>query len=253
VKRIGNKELGDGIPAICVPVMGQTDVLLEKSAEAAAAVPHDVIELRMDSLEYAGESGAAARAIRLVRRILPQDNLLFTFRTEEEGGLRRITEDRYFTMLQEVLDAGAADAVDIEFFKNRERVRQTLASAAEKKVFSVLSSHDFQGTPAKEELVNRLTAMHELGADAAKLACMPKSQEDVFTLMGATAQVKERFPEQLLITMSMGAAGTVSRIAGEADGSCLTFGCAQEASAPGQIEAGELLDMLGKIHIYIHK
>lgn len=253
MKRIGKTELGNGIPAICVPVMGNTAAELKKSAEEASAVPHDVIELRMDSLESAEEDGAAVKALVLAREILSGDSILFTFRTEEEGGLRRISEDRYFTMLGEVLESGLADAVDIEFFKKRERVRKVIADAADRQVFTVLSSHDFQRTPPDGEITDRLNAMCELGADAVKLACMPQDQEDVFRLMAATAHMKKLYPEQLFITMSMGRQGVISRIGGEADGSCLTFGSARQASAPGQIPAEELQRLLCRFHIYIHK
>ena len=76
---------------------------------------------------------------------------------------------------------------------------------------------------------------------------MPVERRDVLTLMQATL---DRYAESEtpLITMSMGALGCVSRLCGELTGSCLTFGTAGEASAPGQIPAGALRTALEIVH-----
>ncbi len=52
-----------------------------------------------------------------------------------------------------------------------------------------------------------------------------------------------------LITMSMSEIGRLSRAAGSFTGSCITFGAGARASAPGQLGAAELrqvLDILGR-------
>lgn len=90
--------------------------------------------------------------------------------------------------------------------------------------------------------------MKKLGADVAKLACMPQSAKDVLTLLSATEHVKSQYPDEPLITMSMGKLGAVSRISGEIFGSCLTFGSAKQASAPGQIEVTMLQKILKVLH-----
>ena len=51
-----------------------------------------------------------------------------------------------------------------------------------------------------------------------------------------------------IITMSMEGRGIVSRVCGEIFGSCVTFGCARKASAPGQIEADDLERAIKIIH-----
>ena len=52
------------------------------------------------------------------------------------------------------------------------------------------------------------------------------------------------YPNQLLITMSMGKLGMVSRISGELFGSCVTFAAGKKASAPGQIAMDDLKNIL---------
>ncbi|MBF1357436.1 MAG: type I 3-dehydroquinate dehydratase, partial [Megasphaera micronuciformis] len=101
---------------------------------------------------------------------------------------------------------------------------------------------------AKEEIESRLIGMKKLGAHVAKLACMPQSAKDVLTLLAATEQVKSQYPDEPIITMSMGKLGAVSRISGEVFGSSLTFGSAKKASAPGQIEVTVLQKILETLH-----
>ena len=109
----------------------------------------------------------------------------------------------------------------------------------------IISNHDFASTPSEKELINRLNKMQELGADIAKIAMMPKNMSDVYRVMAVTSDINLDIP---VISMSMGKMGMISRIAGELYGSSVTFGCAHAASAPGQLNASDLSDILGIIH-----
>jgi 3-dehydroquinate dehydratase-1 len=60
--------------------------------------------------------------------------------------------------------------------------------------------------------------------------------------------MKEKYADRPIITMSMSGEGVISRLAGEVFGSCLTFGAAKKASAPGQIGVNELSNVLETIH-----
>ena len=122
-----------------------------------------------------------------------------------------------------------------EFFPNREALPAFIAQAHAAGIAVVCSSHDFEKTPPKEELVRRMTAMQQAGADLPKLAVMPRSRADVLELLAATAEMTDLHPETPVITMSMGALGGVSRLCGEAFGSAMTFANPGTASAPGQV------------------
>lgn len=91
-----------------------------------------------------------------------------------------------------------------------------------------MSNHDFDKTPSFDEITGRLIGMKKLGADVAKLACMPNSAKDVLTLLSATEAVKSQYPDEPIITMSMGKLGAISRISGEIFGSALTFSSAKK-------------------------
>lgn len=166
-----------------------------------------------------------------------------------EGGTKDISFESYLSLNLEMIDTGLIDLIDVEFFSIPcENVKNLIHAAHEKGIKVVASNHDFCKTPSCEELVMRLTAMREAGADLPKIAVMPTCKEDVLTLLMATHKVSSlpEFPP--VITMSMGSLGSLSRILGEFTGSCLTFGTAGEESAPGQIPAGKLKELLTQLH-----
>ena len=56
-------------------------------------------------------------------------------------------------------------------------------------------------------------------------------------------------PETPVITMSMGALGAVSRLAGETFGSAMTFANPGQASAPGQVSLNIVNEVLDALHL----
>ena len=86
--------------------------------------------------------------------------------------------------------------------------------------------------------------MQTLGCDLVKYAVMPQCERDVLTLLDASLTMKEQYPDTPVITMSMGRLGAISRICGELSGSAVTFGSAGASSAPGQLPADRLAEIL---------
>ncbi len=245
---IGNVLLDNQIPKICVPLVGQTLDVLQKECLYLQDKPYDVVEFRADFLGGVTEEGILMMALQAIRQVLPQSPLLFTFRTKKEGGEAVLLDCDYAELLTQAVQSGWIDAIDIEYFRNRECMEPVMQLAKEKGVTIVMSSHDFQKTPPYEELVQRLLGMKQRGADVVKLACMPQCAGDVLTLLQATEHVKTLHPDEPLITMSMGKMGVISRISGEVFGSAMTFGAAKNASAPGQLDIATLQQMLQVLH-----
>jgi 3-dehydroquinate dehydratase-1 len=103
-----------------------------------------------------------------------------------------------------------------------------------------LSYHNFDETPDEAFILDRLVTAGKLGADVAKVAVMPKSYKDVLTLLSATYTARTERLDIPIITMSMGAEGGITRIAGGLFGSDLTFALGKASSAPGQIPIDDL-------------
>jgi 3-dehydroquinate dehydratase-1 len=106
-------------------------------------------------------------------------------------------------------------------------------------VAMILSYHNFRTTPDAAALVATFADAERCGADIAKVAVMPRSPEDVLTLLGAIWQSSEVLGIPV-IGMSMGSLGAVSRIACGTFGSALTFAVGESSSAPGQIPIEKL-------------
>ena len=246
--KIGNVSLDNGMPKICVPIVGRSlDELVQECRYLKDKI-YDVVELRIDFLKDVTSLDAVGRALTAIRQELPDGAILFTFRTKEEGGETEVPENYYFELISYAIKSGTIDAVDVEYFRNRTSIENILTIAKEHDITVIMSNHDFDKTPSFDEITGRLLGMKKLGADVAKLACMPKSAKDVLTLLQATEAVKSQYPDEPIITMSMGKLGAISRISGEIFGSSLTFGSAKKASAPGQLEVTTLHHILQALH-----
>ena len=245
---IGKIALDNGIPKICVPIVGRTLSELLQECDFLQHTTYDIIELRIDFFEQVGKLEAVGEVLTEIRKRLPGRPLLFTFRTKEEGGEKEIPETYYFELARFAINSGKIDAIDLEYFRNPALLKETMEGAKQARVTIVMSNHDFQKTPSFEEITSRLIGMKKSGADVAKLACMPHSAKDVLTLLGATEAVKSQYPEEPLITMSMGKLGAISRICGETFGSAITFGAAKQTSAPGQLDTETLSRILKTLH-----
>ena len=240
--------IGEGIPKICVPIVGKTREEIVKAAEEIRTLPVDVVEWRADWYEEIFEADVVLDVLQELRRILGEFPLLFTFRTKKEGGEKEIDEKNYRTLNQLVVESGLADLIDVEVFSGDEVVNDLVRTAHENGVKVIGSNHDFEKTPSKEEIIRRLQKMQELDVDLPKIAVMPRKKEDVLTLLAATEEMNRKYADRPIITMSMAGDGIISRLCGEVFGSALTFGAAGQASAPGQIGVKELRQILTILH-----
>ncbi len=241
-------EIGSGIPKICIPLTGINMEEILSEAEQAKASGADLVEWRADWYGDISDAGRTGRLLESLRGVLGSLPLLFTFRTRAEGGERELSSELYMKLNRQAICSGCVDLVDVELSAGDNAVRSAVKTAHASGVKVICSSHDFQGTPPKEEMISRLCRMQELGADILKIAVMPQNAGDVLTLLGVTDEMRSEYARCPVVTMAMGEIGVVSRISGEIFGSAITFGTAGRASAPGQICAGELREILECLH-----
>lgn len=227
-------------PLLCAPLVGaEPDGLLAEAA-AARAARADIVEWRVDYFRDIGNSQAVIETGRAVRRALPGVPLLFTRRSVAEGGQPvTIGEDRIVELYEAVCAEGIADLVDFEMSSSRAGMAAVREASRRHGVGLVCSFHDFERTPALAELTAQFRRAEQLGGDVAKVSVMARGPEDALTLLAATHQASRELAPAL-IGVSMGPHGGLSRIAGFAFGSALTFGVAAAGSAPGQMPIGEL-------------
>lgn len=243
-----NVEFGAGIPKICVPIVGKTKADINEQANTILSTPCDIVEWRMDWFEGIQNVEQAIHIAKALREVLKDMPILATFRSKKEGGELEVENAYYVELNCAIAKCGYVDAVDVELFTGDEEVKTIIDAAHEANVKVIMSNHDFFKTPSKEEIISRLCMMQEKHADISKIAVMPTCKKDVLTLLSATNEMVEEHADRPVITMSMAATGVISRLAGEVFGSCLTFGAAKQASAPGQMGVQDLKVVLETLH-----
>lgn len=240
---IENVTLGEGQPKIIVPLVGKTRADVLQEAEIAVQSNCDIVEWRIDHFEDILDFEKTAEFSKEVRTAVGRP-LLITFRTAKEGGVCPLEDQKYFKLYQTLLEQGTFDLLDVELFMPEKGVKELIESAHEKGKKIIMCNHDFDQTPAKEEIIQRLQMMQAKGADICKIAVMPQTTHDVIVLLDATQEMYHQYADRPLITMSMGELGVISRVSGATFGSAATFGAAKKASAPGQVSVAELQNIL---------
>ncbi len=247
--KIGDVVLGDGVPKICVPVAAESGEQLEETLKKLEKMRplYDLVEFRADiyPLKSADE---IPQILCRIREASGKKPVLFTFRTKAEGGKREITFEDYRAMNLRAAEWGT-DLVDLQLeLVSREDPDASLLKQLQGTGTRVIGSfHDFHGTPSADELVRKMVRMQMMGFDISKIAVMPRDREDVLELLFASVQMQEDWADRPYITMSMGETGKVSRISGSFTGSAVTFASLDRASAPGQVRADAMRQILEEL------
>lgn len=246
--QVKNVTIGEGLPKIIVPIVGQTKDEIIAAAKSFANVELDIVEWRVDWFEGVFDFDQVKDVAQALRDVLQDTPILFTFRTAKEGGEKAIEPEAYVELNQNIAKTGLVDLVDVEAFTGDDYVAQIIEVAHQNNVKVVASNHDFDKTPDQVDIVSRLRKMQEQGADIPKIAVMPNNKKDVLTLLAATEEMATNYADRPIITMSMAGTGLISRLCGEVFGSAATFGAVGKVSAPGQMNAEDLNTILTLIH-----
>jgi 3-dehydroquinate dehydratase-1 len=246
--KVRNLELGNGIPAICIPNVGKAKEDILSLTRTYLDMHMDLMEWRMDWYEDVEDIAKVTELVKELRDVMGDTPLLCTFRTDKEGGVHPMSTEKYAELNKAVAATGNADIIDVEIFTGDDTVREMIDAIHASGAKVIASNHDFDKTPEKDEIVRRLCKMQELGADIPKIAVMPTCRRDVLTLLCATEEMYTEHADRPIITMSMAGTGLISRLCGEVFGSALTFGAAKKASAPGQAAVNDLNNMLQFLH-----
>lgn len=232
---VRNCHIGEGRPKVIVPIVETTESKILERAFEFSRLRIDCVEWRVDWFERCKDAHSVVSCLQKLRVALKDKLLLVTFRTKDEGGEVSLTHSEYLDFINTVIDTDCADLIDIELFTAGNDIRKLIDNAHSSGAVVVCSSHDFQKTPDKSELVSRMVKMQQVGADLPKVAVMPHNDTDVLTLLSATIEMKTKYFATPIITISMGKLGVASRLCGEVFGSAMTFASAGDSSAPGQI------------------
>ncbi|SMG15813.1 type I 3-dehydroquinate dehydratase [Dethiosulfovibrio salsuginis] len=245
--KAGNRLLGGAVPLICVPLVGATsEVVMGEVSNLPPGV--DVVEIRIDGWDEVEDLDLSVGFIREIRSAIGDMPVILTCRGHWEGGIKEVAEsvkDRIYSM---AIEEKLVDFVDKELSYGYEKLAKLKASAQAHGVGLIVSFHDFERTPSPSFIYSQMVTQIRFGADVAKVALMPRSEEDVLKVFEATLAIRRDFPHIPLITMSMGALGQVSRLVGGLYGSDLTFAVGGAPSAPGQPSVDAVRTAFGLIY-----
>ena len=208
-----------------------------RKAIHAASVGADMIEIRIDLLDYPTDSLHS-----LFRQLNKSVGIpiIATNRINVEGGKFTGSEEERIEILLSALEM--ADAIDIELRTGSEYRDLVVHRAKKAGKRVIVSYHDFSKTPDITVMQNILSDCFDAGADIAKLAATPHSYEDALSLLKLTLDCA-RAPAQVCI-IGMGGYGVHTRVIAPIYGSALAYTSVGAATAPGQIGIRELRGML---------
>jgi 3-dehydroquinate dehydratase I len=230
------------MPRVCVPIVAADGA--EAQRQAAAIRAHDpqpdLVELRADHLQ-AILPKQIAPLLNALHALLGDLPLIFTNRRAAEGGAWVGTEVERLAIISAAIASDQIAWVDIEWATEAIARVDLMAQAQTADVEVIISAHDFTTTPVDAALDRLLADLISAGGDAAKLAVTAQAPDDALRLLRATERVAQTAPIPL-ITMAMGAAGSITRLAGPFFGSALSFATVGPSSAPGQLPLGLVCD-----------
>ena len=244
--RIRGLEYGGAQPLFCIPLVPADVAALSEQAAIAAALKPDLIEWRADFFRDLAPERLLEGA-SVLRGIAGDTAIIFTLRAKNEGGAQEMAPSVRRLLIDSVLRSNMIDIVDLELANEPDFLDALMSRAHDCGVRVLLAMHDFERTPLTDVLIGLIRQMRSRGASIAKLAVMPRCEEDVLRLLDVTLRARREFPDLPLCTMSMGRLGSVTRVAGFLYGSDMAFAVGKEASAPGQIpiaDARRMTDLL---------
>jgi 3-dehydroquinate dehydratase-1 len=212
--------------------------------ELAAREHADVVEFRMDLGE------APLDQLDAYDGELP---IVATNRPTWEGGEagdadgpgEAAAADRLET-LERAAEHPAVEAVDVELASVEAGAQDTLDHAHGHGAATVVSVHDFEGTPEGDELA-RLLARAAAAGDVGKLAVTAEDAGDVLRLLSVTHAMAAEGAR--VATTAMGVAGRHSRAVAPLYGSRIGYAPVDPdaATAPGQYDLATLADLVARL------
>ncbi|GJN31871.1 hypothetical protein PR202_gb20324 [Eleusine coracana subsp. coracana] len=224
---------------VCVPLVARTVEEMVSDAAVAKSVGCDLVEIRIDFIQGFRPREDLPRLLRGCP--LPA---LVTYRPNWEGGQYEGDDTTRFETLRLAMELGV-DYVDIEL-KVADKFINFISGNKPEKCKLIISSHNYEYTPSREELANLVARIQAVGADIVKIATTAKDIIDVSRMF--QVMVHCQVP---MIGLVMGERGLMSRILAPKFDGYLTFGIlnATKISAPGQPAVEELLEIYNIRHI----
>ncbi len=237
---VGSTVIGGDRPLVCLPLVAKLKRQLIQDARELTALEPDLLEWRIDAYRDVENIPKCLDDLKELRRITGAVPLIFTCRTDEEGGLQKIDRKKRLELFEAAAVSGNVDLIDVELCNGEDFLEEVKKTARANHVFLIFSYHNFKDTPSESFMYSKLLECQDAGADICKLAVMPNDSGDVLSLLSVTNRARNEGMNIPVVTMAMGPLGVISRLAGGLFGSDITFAAGKQASAPGQLSIEDL-------------
>lgn len=226
---IGNVELGR-VPRVVGTITTQASF---PSAARTPGYDCDIVEVRLDLIGLGTSDWLSeCRAIEASGR-----PVLFTLRLANEGGKWTSRDQDRLPLITSAMET--VSCVDVEFLSGI--CGDVCGQAAQLGKPVIVSYHNFQRTPGLAKLEDILMKIREFPAAIPKITTLVTQDADVETLKSLLAKHRDK----PLCVIGMGDFGADTRVLFPTLGSCLTYGYIDSPSAPGQLRASRLKQLMG--------
>jgi 3-dehydroquinate dehydratase type I len=232
--KLGKREVKT--PAVCGAVIRKSVPEMRKAVVKGVKAGADAIELRIDGLR--DQSGWES----LLRGKVP---IILTNRARREGGFFAGSERARTEALMEGVGLGVS-CVDVEFSTSQTARGQILKRAKSRGVSTIVSHHDFSGTPAPAQLIKITEKIAETGCDIAKVVTLAKNRGDAFRMLDFIVRTRGKF-EIPVIAFAMNEAGKITRFIGPIFGVPIVYAAVEKQTAPGQLDVAATKAMLKEL------
>lgn len=225
-----------GNKRVCVSI-GTNDVnSLQNMVKESFDNNADFIEIRFDFFPKSSVNDVLAVVLD------HRDQAVFTCRATNEGGKYSGEEQERIATLRR-LAAFRPMLLDVEY--NTMVANEYLQDQFNALNCDILLSwHNFELTPAYDELVNRVDRMKEYGNNV-KVVCMARSIDDSISMLQLYEHA--RASNVNLIAFCMGEHGILSRVLCTYAGAKFTYASLADAVAPGQLTLKQMRTVYEKL------
>ena len=146
------RKLGGETPLLCTPLVGRTRERVLAEAASVLRQKPDIIEWRVDFFDAIGDTDTVIETARALRGVVGKRPIIFTRRSETEGGERiAIGDEDVVELYAAVAATRLVDFIDFEMGNDPEHLRRVRECTRQHEIRLILSYHNVSYTPGQDD------------------------------------------------------------------------------------------------------
>jgi 3-dehydroquinate dehydratase-1 len=154
----------------------------------------------------------------------------------------KLSDAQRLKLLKKAIDAGAA-YLDIEYEAGVKYRKELSSYAKERACELIISYHNYEVTPSRNELERIVNDCYLFGADVAKIATQVINKQDIANLLSLYSTTHR------IVSIGMGEKGKLTRVLSLLMGAEFTYAAPDDGTetAPGQLKKTELKRIINQL------